>query len=294
MADFDARPLAVTGTVSVWDVVCAGERSHRSDEECADDTHLVFPYRGAYVQHVGRTESVAEANQAIVINAAEPYQVSHPVRGGDAVVSVGASPEVLLELTPPEYLRTGDKPALRRSQLRVGPDGQAITARLRHGLARGALAELEAETLTLELLRTTLGGQAGDLSASRSSANGAGQRAAARPRQRRLVDRAKLALASDLGRRWTLADITAEVGGSPVYLTQLFQQLEGVPLYRYQLQLRLARALALLADYDDLSLLALDLGFSSHSHFSTSFKRAFGQSPSAFRRAAAIRPAAAA
>jgi AraC family transcriptional regulator len=274
MADFDARPLAVTGTVSVWDVVCAGARRQRSDEECADDTHLVFPYRGAYVQHVGRAESVAEANLAIVINAAEPYRVSHPLGGGDAVVSVGASPETLVELTPPQYLRAGDKPALRRSHLRVGPDAQAITARLRHGLARGAIGELEAETLTLALLRMTLGGR------------GSNDRAD-RPRQRRLVDRAKLALASDLGRRWTLAEITAEVGGSPVYLTQLFQQLEGMPLYRYQLRLRLARALALLADYDDLSLLALDLGFSSHSHFSTSFKRAFGQSPSSFRRSVA-------
>jgi AraC-like DNA-binding protein len=67
------------------------------------------------------------------------------------------------------------------------------------------------------------------------------------------VDRAKLVLTSDLARRWTLAEVAAEVGVSPVYLTQSFQQVEGVPLYRYQLRLRLARALELLADYDDLT-----------------------------------------
>ena len=38
-----------------------------------------------------------------------------------------------------------------------------------------------------------------------------------------------------------------------------------MPLYRYQMRLRLARALDRLGDYDDLTALGLDLGFSSHS-----------------------------
>jgi AraC-like DNA-binding protein len=100
------------------------------------------------------------------------------------------------------------------------------------------------------------------------------------------VDRAKLVLASDLARRWTLAEIATEVRGSPVYLTQVFQQVEGVPLYRYHLRLRLARALDLLAQYDDLTALSLDLGFSSHSHFSATFREAYGCSPSEFRQSA--------
>ena len=65
--------------------------------------------------------------------------------------------------------------------------------------------------------------------------------------------------------------------------TQVFQQVEGVPLYRYQLQLRLARALDLLPECADLMALALDLGFSNHSHFATAFRQAYGRSPSAFR-----------
>jgi len=276
VAEFDARPLTITDTVAVWDVLCSGAREQRSDEECATATHLVFPYQGAYVHHVGRTECVAEANQVIVINADQPYRVSHPVPGGDAALSIGVSQGALLELTPPEQLRGGDQAVLRHPRLRVGAVTQALAARLRHGLVRRAIEELEAESVTLTLLRTALGGRAS-------------RRRADRPGPRRTVDRAKLVLAADLSRRWTLTEIAAEVGGSPVYLTQLFQQLEGMPLYRYQLQLRLARALNLLGDYDDLSRLALELGFSSHSHFSYSFKQAFGQSPSTFRRSAAIR-----
>jgi AraC-like DNA-binding protein len=104
-----------------------------------------------------------------------------------------------------------------------------------------------------------------------------------------LVDRVKLVLASDLARRWTLAEIAAEVRGSPVYLTQVFQQVEGLPLYRYQLRLRLARALDLLALYDDLTDLSQELGFSSHSHFSAAFREAYGRSPSEFRQSALSR-----
>jgi len=62
--------------------------------------------------------------------------------------------------------------------------------------------------------------------------------------------------------------------------------VEGLPLYRYQLRLRLARALDLLAQYDDLTALSLDLGFSSHSHFSAAFRAVYGRSPSKFRLAA--------
>jgi AraC-like DNA-binding protein len=99
-----------------------------------------------------------------------------------------------------------------------------------------------------------------------------------------LADRVKVLLASDLSRRWSLADIAAEIGGSSVYLTQVFQQVEGLPLYRYHLQLRLARALDLIGRYDDLCALSLDLGFSSHSHFTAAFKQAFGRSPTAFKQ----------
>jgi AraC-like DNA-binding protein len=186
------------------------------------------------------------------------------------------SEATLLELAPKEYLRRNGQAAFNLSRLRIGADTQKLTALLRHSLDRGAIETLEAESLTLTLLRSAL-----DERTSPVAAGG--------PGLRKLVDRAKLVLVSDLSRRWTLAEIASEVGGSPVYLTQVFQRLEGMPLYRYQLRLRLARALALLGDYGDLTSLALELGFSSHSHFSAAFKQAYGQTPSAFQRSARIR-----
>ncbi len=267
------QSLLKTQTVAIRDVCCQGTCRHQSAEECATAMHLVFPYRGVYVRHLGRDEAVAEANQVLFFNPGEGYRVSHPVPGGDASLDLVISEPLLRELAPRSFLRDGPGLAFRQQRLRIDPRAQALVALLRHSLRQNIAEYLEAENLALTLVRRALG-----LRTTHAPA--------ASPTRRRLVDRIKLVLTSDLGRRWTLADIAAEVGGSPVYLTQVFQHVEGVPLYRYQLRLRLAQALDLLAQYDDLTALSLELGFYSHSHFSTAFRQAYGRSPSEFRQAA--------
>src|SRR3954470_14130590 len=157
MVDFDSRPLLMTETASVWDVACPGACKHRSNEEYVATTHLVFPYRGVYVHHVGRAVTMAEANQAVILNENEPYRVSHPFEGGDACLSIATSPAVLLELAPEHFLLTTGRAAFNRSRLRVDTHTQALAARLRHGLLRGFMDAIEAESLTLTLIRRALG-----------------------------------------------------------------------------------------------------------------------------------------
>jgi AraC family transcriptional regulator len=273
MSEFAVQSLLETSTVIVRDVYCQGSCRGQSAEECATETQLVFPYRGVYVRRLGRDEAVAEANQALFFNAAEGYRVSHPVPGGDASLTLIISEPDLRELAPRAFLRDGPALAFRQQRLRIDPRAQALVALLRHSLRHNIAEPLEAESLALTLAQRALGPR---------TTHAAG----ASVGRRRLADRVKLVLATDLARRWTLAEIAAEVGGSPVYLTQVFKQVEGLPLYRYQLRLRLARALDLLAQYDDLTALSLDLGFSSHSHFSAAFREAYGRSPSEFRQTA--------
>jgi len=273
MSEFAVQYLLKTPTVTIRDVYCLGGCRHQSAEECATATQLVFPYRGVYVRHLGHDQAVAEANQALFFNATEGYRVSHPVPGGDASLTVAISEPQLRELAPRAFLRDSSTSAFRMQRLRIDARAQTLVALLRHSLRQNIAEPLEAETLALTLVQRALGPR---------TTHAAG----ASVGRQRLVDRAKLVLASDLARRWTLAEVAAEVRGSPVYLTQVFQQVEGLPLYRYQLRLRLARALDLLAQYDDLTALSLDLGFSSHSHFSAAFREAYGRSPSQFRQSA--------
>jgi AraC-like DNA-binding protein len=274
--ELSVRLLLETATVEIRDIQCRGNCRHRSPSECASTTHLVYPYRGAFMRHVGSAETVAEVNQLVFFNEDEEYAISHPVHGGDACLSIAIDRTLLQELAPADQLATGPAVAFRHARRGIDPRAQALVALLRHGLSRGAIETLEAETLALTLIRRSLGE-----TTSHNLPNTYGQK--------KLVDRTKLLLAADPGRRWTLAAIAKEVGVSPVYLTQIFAQAEGVPLYRYQLRLRLARALDLLADYDDLTMLALDIGFSSHSHFSAAFRQLYGKTPVEFQRATRLR-----
>jgi AraC family transcriptional regulator len=277
VSEFTVQPLLTTPTVTIRDVYCRGSHRDVSPEECATATQLVFPYRGVYVRHLGRDQAVADANQVLFFNAGEGYRVSHPVPGGDASLTLIVDEPTLRELVPRAFLASGaalTSLAFRSHRLRIDPRAQALIMLLRHSLRQGIAEPLEAESLALTLMRRAVGPRTAR--APGSSVH-----------RQRLVDRAKLVLASEPGRRWTLAEIASEVGGgSPVYLTQVFQQVEGVPLYRYQLRLRLARALDLLEQYDDLTALSLELGFSSHSHFTAAFHEMYGRSPARFRRTA--------
>ena len=93
MSEFVVKTLLETPIVSVSDVCCQGLCRHKSAEEHTTATHLVFPYRGAYVRHLGQDEAVAEASQVLFFNQNESYQVSHPVTGGDSCLSMQLNEE---------------------------------------------------------------------------------------------------------------------------------------------------------------------------------------------------------
>ena len=276
MSAYRIDPLLRTDTVAVWDSVCDSGGEHIDDAPWIAHPHLVFPYRGLWVRHHGDELAVAEAGQVLLSNAHADYRTRHPVPGGDASLVVQVEEAMLRELTPPALLRGVAEFSFAPLRLRIDARAQALVAMVRHSLREAIAEPLEAESLTLTLVQRSLGPRTAHAAGSTSG-------------RQRLADRTKLVLASDLSRRWTLAEIAAEIGVSPVYLTQVFQQVEALPLYRYQLRLRLARALDRIGDIDDLGQLGLELGFSSHSHFSAAYQQAYGRSPSEFREAVIAR-----
>jgi len=273
MRELEVDRLFSTQSLSVRHVRCAGRHRHRGAEEYSSGTHLVFPYRGVYTRQVARELAVADANHVLFFNATEGYRISHPIDGGDRSLVVAISEEFLRELAPASILISSGTLRFRDQHRRIDPPAQALVAVLRHSLMNGAVEGLAAETQLLTLISHSIG-----------SRTPCGLRATYA--RRNMVDRVKLLLLGDLSRRWTLAEIGAEMRASPVYLTQLFRQVEGIPLYRYHLRLRLARALDLVPRYEDLAALALDLGFSSHAHFTSAFRKAYRRTPSEFQRSA--------
>jgi len=88
-------------------------------------------------------------------------------------------------------------------------------------------------------------------------------------------------LAAAPGRRWRLGDVARLVHGSPFHLARQFRAITGESVASYLLRLRVALALERLAQGEtDLSVMAADLGFATHSHFSARFRSVLGVSPS--------------
>jgi AraC-like DNA-binding protein len=99
------------------------------------------------------------------------------------------------------------------------------------------------------------------------------------------TEAAKTYLASHMSERITLDDVARAVHASPFHLARIFQQQTGVPVHRYLTQLRLRASLErLAAGAEDITAIALELGFSSHSHFTDAFRREFGRPPSEVRK----------
>src|SRR5690242_6179928 len=157
MTELSVSPLLSTKTITLSDVVCRGECRHKSAEECAQATHLVFPYRGVYVRHLGRSDAVAEANQVLFFNEGESYRISHTVTGGDACLSLKIDERLLRELAGKDLLRPGGTLGFHGQRSRIDPRAQALVALLRHSLRHKMAEPLEAETLVLTLVRRALG-----------------------------------------------------------------------------------------------------------------------------------------
>lgn len=81
-------------------------------------------------------------------------------------------------------------------------------------------------------------------------------------------------------RKAPLAVIAATVGLSEGRLGHLFGEQIGIPIRRYLLWLRLVQAIDLLFKNVSLTAAAHDAGFADSAHFTRTFRRMFGVTPS--------------
>jgi len=295
MANLRTDVLFHGSVVSIADVRCRAGRSPCGGEEHAGDHELVVTRSGVFVKHTGRAgrhQVVADATRALLLNRHEPYRVSHPAAGGDECTTLAVRDDVLVELVAMHDRTAGDRPGapFAVGDVPLAPPLLLRFHHLRRRLRSGWSSPLEVEEEALALLD----GVVCDGHRRRQTRTPAA-RAGTRRARGELVERARAALAVRLEARLSLAALAAAVGCSPFHLARTFRASTGSSVHQYQLRLRLSLALDRLADgAHNLSALALDLGFASHSHFATVFRRTFGATPSAFRRAlsgAALRDA---
>jgi AraC-like DNA-binding protein len=257
-------------------------RNCRTPQALTPELQIVLTLRGAFVYERGSSHSLLTANQALFI---APGDVSR-----DRFVD--ENPLDYMLVTPHlDAVSTliGDAAATELKKLARDTRVSGASARLQH--AASALWNLCQRTLrddmwieqsAIALLTQIVS------SPSCLSLPSPGLRGRAGWGHATLIGSVKDLIGT--GReRWSLTGIAAQLHVSPAYLTDLFRRHEGVSIARYQRRLRLSRALVELPHTQDIAALALDLGFSSHAHFSTAFRATYGETPSMYRRRLGVR-----
>jgi AraC family transcriptional regulator len=234
---------------------------------------IVLPFSGLFTRHdaPGR-QLTGTPSHAIYFAPDAPYRISFPGAIGDRAIILRFD----AALAPEQVGRwAGEGPA---AQGLLPARAMMLRNLLWTRLEKGETDGFEAEALGLDLLNWSLESvRPGKMPARRS----------ALARRTRALERVKEAVASSPSDKWNVARLANVANLSPFHLCHVFREMTGTSIYDYVLHERLARTLDAVLDCDDdLTSIALDAGFASHSHFTARFRNFFGCTPAALRRLA--------
>lgn len=248
---------------------------------------VVFPRTAVAIRHRDHDEVVADPATVMLYNRGDVYDRRPIDPTGDHCEWWSIPDEwwarLAREVDPDGHL-TDPRPERGRifgSDHCPSPGVTWLRQRtLARRLVNAELDDLGVEDTALDILRSVLG-------AWSDGPDGWPLRwtptATTRRRHARLVADTKEVLACRLGDDLSLDDLAGAVGSSPYHLCRLFRAHTGRTVHQHRTQLRLRASLDTLVDRD-LAAIANDLGFSSHSHFTATFRRSFGTTPSQVRK----------
>jgi AraC-like DNA-binding protein len=275
--------LYAGGVIRVGTFRCAADHPRFQDSGPISDFNVVFPRGAWYIQHEGEAAFLASPLVSPVYNDGQRY-VRRPLTAGNGS---GARSDWIALASPAEVadLVAAFDPAVVERPRRPLPFSCAPAPRRTYWRQRwlvdrllaappidGLQVEEEAFAIFADVVRAGFE----DLPTTR-------------PRRvphadREIYEAACAVLVRRFREPLLLADLSSELSVSVSRLCQVFRG-RGDSVHRTLVELRLRAALEPVLDGDgDLTGVALDLGFSSHSHFTAAFRRAFRMTPSQARR----------
>jgi AraC family transcriptional regulator len=260
-------PLYRSPLVSFGTFWCAPDDVRWSQENFVGEVaHIVFPATPVWIAPPGREPALTGPNHAVFFNSGDVFRRRRFGGQGDRNHFMVVTDEQLEEwLHEPRFPQLVGK-LLPRPYLTV--------RRVARELADGADALAVEERLLAVGYATVRGafGLVGDIAAGRLR------------RTAPVVEQTKALLSARFAERLTLDELGREVNLSPFHLARAFRRHTGYTLHEYRTHLRLRAVVERLEHGDeDLAAIAREVGFSSHSHLTSTFRRAFGLPPSAVR-----------
>lgn len=238
---------------------------------------VVFPRTSTWIQHAGSPAFPSDPNNVTYYNQHQEYTRRPIDPAGDSCDYYAVNPDLLRQIVGTWDPRAADADA-RIVSISHGPsDADAYFTQRR--VYRHVRRETNPDALFVE---ETMVGVVERLF---GMAYGAPARAAGR--QRDLVDHVRELIARRFRGPLTIGELAAASGVSAFHLCRIFRTHTGLTIHAYRNHLRLRAALEhVLGSRADLSEVALDLGYCTHSHFTAAFRSLYGITPSAARKQA--------
>ena len=268
-----------SGIVRIGAFRCHPEQPSFHDTGPIKQHCFVFPRTAVEIQHEHEPAFVGNPNVVTFYNRGQRYWRNAISPEGDNCDWFGVDPELVRNVIAEFDSRVDDRPERPFVFTRGWSD--ASTYLLQRRLFTWVTSErivdpLAVEETVIELLERVV--------RSAYCTRRVSRRPEIRSSHREIVHDIETILSRSAGERLTLKGIARQVGVSAYHVCRLFRRVTGMRLHQYRLRLRLRQALTeVVGTRRSLTDIALDAGFSSHSHFTDIFHHEFDATPSSVR-----------
>jgi AraC family transcriptional regulator len=279
--DFD-RIVFDSGLVRVGAFRCDPTNASFRDSGPARNFCFVFPRTAVQIQHEHEPAFVANPNVVTVYNRGQPY-IRNPISpNGDRCDWFAADVDIVRDVVRTFDSNVDTRPEAPFRITHGWSDARTYLLQRRvFDLASRSRPDdaLAVDELVVALLDNVV----------RSTYRTRQLTPPINARQRDVVRHLECILSARWGERLMLRTIASEVGTSVYHLCRLFRRATGNTLHQYRQKLHLRGSLESVVETErPLVDIALEAGFSSHSHFTSSFHREFAHTPSNIRKQRAI------
>jgi AraC family transcriptional regulator len=254
---------------------CPRDSSYFRGEQVTDNYVVAFPRSALWIRQDRDFAFVATSTLSTIYNRGQRFMRQPIAAEGDTADWFALSEDIVREAVAEwDPAASESLMPLRHSRAPIAPALYGAQRTVFEGADRHDAASVEEQVVGIfrRVVRAAYR-PSPDVVAKANA--GSGSRA-----RRDLVERAKATLAVTYTEPLSLSELARRCDTSVYHLCRTFRHATGQTLHGYRRDLRLRAALEPLVSYRGrLSDLALRLGFSSHSHFSASFRRHYGVHP---------------
>ncbi len=235
--------------------------------DCLDYAAIEVMGSGTFERRRGRERMLADVGTLVLFNPGESFEIRHPIGDANEGTTIRIDARAWDAMCAARRRATGARNGFAHAAL---PCPASLVFALNVLAAHAAdLDPLDCEERVLQLVLDAVALDVAD--DDREPASEAARRTA------RVVLEV---LNESFARPIHLDEVAREAGRSVWHVAKQFRQATGSTVHARLVRIRLRHALRALArGAPDLTTVALDVGFGSHSHFTSAFRREFGLSP---------------